>query len=460
MTGFESRAHSNDIAMNSTHSTLLIGLFCLATGLACDPGSESLGDEPTAGSESEGGSGSDAPTTSSGSEGSSGSDAPTTGSGSEDSSGSELVPSAESEVLGVIEGASIDDLEVRSDGSVIVAGRIGDLGMFGDSTVYENLWVAAFAEQGGLLWERTFPFPENELGEPDERYFSGLSTTPDGSVFATLIDFSDTPVSENEVSKYSADGTLQWTTILPYKPRSVAGTGNGGAIVVGLEPAEDNPSAVYGWAARIDSLGAIVATRTWTNPDGSGTLFDSVTASDEHGFLIGGSWGTSTEGSRADAWLLWVDDDLQTLAEIRLPASGGTDRVSTLRVDADGNGLAIVHFDAPTLVTVSPEAAILSTVVIDPDLVLPSPYSATGYLGTEPTNCADGDDPAEPCADAAFVAIEDEERQWEHTIQGCAAGPRQSLDAQTAIVALYCDLQTDDGVTTSTSVELHRIQAP
>lgn len=420
--------HSTDIAMNLKHSAFLIGLSCVATGLACDPGSKSLGDEPTAGSESE------------------------------SESGEDLVPAAESELLGILDSGSIHDIDVRADGSIVAAGVSGYQGTFGDLTVYDGLWVGAFAEEGGLLWERSFPFPQNEFSESDDLDLTGLATGADGSVFISIVDYSDIEESNNEVSKFSADGEPQWTATLPSRPRSVAATGNGGAIAVGLELAEDNPNAVYGWAVHLDSLGAVVGTRTWTNPDGRGTLFDSVLASDAHGFLLGGSWGTSPASSQADAWLVWVDDDLQTIAELRFPASGGTDRVTELRLDADGNALAVVDVDDLTLVTVSPDATILSTVVTDPDLVLRSPYSSTGYLSQERSNCAESLDPSAGCAVAAYAGIEDEDRQWEHTVEGCSGGTGHALDAQTSVVVLHCQTQTDDGL--AIAAELHRLQAP
>lgn len=416
--------------MNLKHPAILIGLSCLLTGLACDPDSKSLGDEPTGSS------------------------------GSAGESGDDLVPTAEDELLGVLEGGSIQHIDVRADGSVVAAGVSGYQGTFGDATIFESLWVGAFAEEGGLLWERSIPVPLNELGELDAHDLSGLSAGPDGSVFISLVDYSDIPVSENSVSKFSADGEPLWTTTLPSRPRSVAATGTGGAIAVGLELAEDNSNAVYGWAVHLDSLGAIVATRTWTNAEGRGTLFDSVLASDEHGFLLGGSWGTSPESSRADAWLVWVDDDLQTSAEVRLPASGGTDRVSDLRLDADGNGLAIVDVDDRTLVTLSPEATIVSTVLIDPDLVLRSPYSSTGYLSSERANCADSLDPSAGCPGvASYVGIEDEERQWEHTDQRCSAGTGHAIDAESSLVVLHCTTLVEEGGL-EISAELHRLEVP
>ncbi|MGH1342355.1 MAG: hypothetical protein ACRBN8_12425 [Nannocystales bacterium] len=415
--------------MNLKHVTFIVGLSSIATGPACDPGSKSLGDEPTGGSEGESG-----------------------------ESGEGSIPTADSESLGVLEGGSIQHLDVREDGSVVAAGVSGYQGTFGDLTLYDAMWVGAFAEDGGLQWERSLPFSQNELGELEERDLTGLDTGPDGSVFISLVDYSDIPVSDNAVSKFSADGEPLWTTTLPSRPRSVAATGNGGAVAVGLELAEDNPNAVYGWAVHLDSLGAIVATRTWTNSEGRGTLFDSVLVSEQHGFLLGGSWGTSPESSQAEAWLVWVDDDLQTLAELRLPASGGTDGINDLRLGEDGNALAVVDIDDRAVVTVSADASILSTVLVDPELVFGSAYSPTGYVGSERSNCAESFDPATDCGVAAYVNIEDEEQQWTHTTPGCNAGVSHAFDAQGALVVLHCNTQGDDGLELRS--ELHRLESP
>jgi len=385
----------------------LLGLLSLSSATACD--SKSLGEEPDE-----------------------------TASGSGSGSGGDPV-SAESELVGQLDGGAFHHIAVRDDGSIVAAGLSGYQGTFGDLAVFEAHWVGAFGADGGLLWSQEIPFPMNEFGEYEERELTEVAIGPDGSVFVSIVDYADFEDSDNQVSKFAADGTPLWTTILPSRPRTVAATSEGGAIVGGIALSETDPNAVDAWAARLDSLGAIVATRTWTNEDGRSTGFDAAIASDL-GLVLGGHWGTATDSSQAEAWLLWVDDDLQTERDLRLPSNGGSDRVQSLRF-GDDTIIAHVDIDDEAIVTLSHTGDVLSTEITNPDYVTWSPYSPTGYLGGERSNCFD-DLGGDSCGHAIFYGFDSGEPQWESLFE-CNAITGHAVDPTESVVSLGCSGEGD-----------------
>lgn len=395
----------------------VLGILALSSTLACD--SKSLGEEPTESS---------------------------TGSGSGSGSGDDLL-TAESELVGQLPGASFRHMAVRDDGSVIAAGLSGYQGVFGDLAVFEAHWIGAFGADGNLLWSEEIPFPINEFGEYEERELTSVSVGSDGSVLVSFVDYADFEDSDNQVSKFAADGTPLWATPLPSRPRAVAATADGGAIVGGLAISED-PNTVDAWAVRLDSLGAIVSTRTWTNEAGRNTTFDAALATDE-GLFLGGSWGTDPTSSVADAWFVRVDDDLQTENERRLPASGSTDGIRGLRVGEDGNIIAQTNLGGSAIVTLSPSGDVLSTELTSSDYVMWSPYAATAYLGGERSNCLD--EIGNPCGPSVFYGFEDGQSLWEASF-ACNAITGLAVDASESIVSLGC---TGEGDTIT--AELHRI---
>ena len=348
----------------------------------------------------------------------------------------------------MLEGGSFRHIAVREDGSVIAAGLSSYQGVFGDLAVFENHWLGAFGADGGLLWSQEIPFPVNEFGEYEERQLTSVSVASDGAVFIAILDYGDFDVSDNQVSKFAADGSALWTTILPSRPATVAATGDGGALVGGTALI-DEATRVLGWAVRLDSLGAIVASRTWDNDDGRNSGFEASVASDV-GLVLGGRAGTSAESSQAEAWFVWVDDDLQTERELRLPGSGGTDGVRSLRIGEDGNIIAGVDIDATAIVTLSPTGDVLSTEVTSPDYVQWSPYSPTAYLGGERSNCGD-EIGFGSCGTAIFYGFESGAAQWETTFD-CGASTGYALDAIESLVSVGCRGEGD-----ALTAEIHRI---
>ena len=315
--------------------------------------------------------------------------------------------SAESEQVGQLEGGAFHHVAVRDDGSIIAAGLSGYQGTFGDLAIFDAHWVGAFAANGGLLWSQEIPVPMNEFGEYAARELTAVSVGPDGSVFLSIVDYANVDDSDNEVSKLAADGTPLWTTILPAQPRAVAATSDGGALVGGLAASETDPNAVDGWAVRLDSSGAV-------------------------------------------AGFVWLDDDLQTQSERRLPASGATDGVLSLRAGGSGELVAQAALGGAAIVTLSQTGDVLSTAITNPDYVTWSPYSPTAYLGGERSNCSEelGGD---ACGTTIFYGFDGGETQWEATFD-CNAITGHAVDATESIVSLGCP---GDGDTLT--AELHRI---
>ncbi len=390
---------------------------------ACDPGSQSLGDEPT---ETASGSGSGGDT-------------------------GDLPSSAETEMTGRLVGGSIQHIGVRDDGTVIAGGISGFLGVFGDLAEYENNWIGAYDLDGTLLWEQVLPKPTGEFDERQELGLTDVAVGPDGSVFATIIDYS---ASDNQILKYAADGDELWTTTLPARPNTVAPTYEGGAIVAGyISP--DQADITFGWAARIDSAGAIVGTRTWENPDARVSTFEASTTTDD-GVILGGRWGVSPVSTESEAWMVRIDDDLQTLSDTRLPGSGATDSLHILRLDDNGNILAGLRSDGDAVLTLDLSGDVLSSEPVDPDVVMWSPHSGTGFLGGDRNNCFEqigGGD----CGQAAFSGFDGSERLWDVSIEGCNAVTGHAVDAFESVVSVYCSNVVNGDVVVE--AQLHRIIA-
>lgn len=400
----------------------LTPLCALLLCVACDPDSQSLGEEPT---ETASGSG----------------DAPV---------------SADADVVITRQGTAISHIDVRSDGATVVAGPSGYAGLFGDLVVYENDYVGVFDADGTLLWEDEQPKPVNDVGEIEEGAINGIGTGPDGSVFVAHIDYADIDESSNRVTKYDADGTVLWEAGLAGRPSDVAGTDDGGALVVGLIGDEDDPNVAHGWAARLDSAGAIVSEQRWESDEGRGTLFEHVAISEDDAMIIGGRFGTSPASSQSDAWLLSVDDDLNVDWELRLSPSGATDRIYDLRFNDAGTLLAIAGLGDLELVSVGASGELLSSEPVDPDLAPLSVYAPDSYLAVERSNCAEtiGSDPG--CGLAPFRGVEGGGTRWDLTIEGCNANTGLALDASESLVSVGCNFMNADGDWDFRG-ELHRI---
>lgn len=398
----------------------LTSLSALLLCVACDPDSQSLGEEP-----------------------------------GDTASGNDPV-SAESSVVITRQGTAISHIDVRSDGATVVAGPSGYAGVFGDLALYETDYVGVFETDGTLLWEDERSKTVNEFGELEEGGINAIGVGPDGAVFTAYIDYADFEESNNRVRKYDAQGTVEWETILEGRPWDIAGTADGGALVVGLIGDEDDANTVHGWAARIDSAGAVVSTRRWESDEGRGTLFEQVEISDNDEMVIGGRWGTSPASSQSDAWLLSVDDDLNPSWELRLTPSGATDRVYDLRFDSEGTLVAIVGLGDLELASVSPTGELLSTETVDPDLAPLSVYAADSYLAVERSNCASEIGEGSGCGLAPFRGVEAGDTRWDITVQGCDANTGFALDASESLVSVGCNFMNADGDWDFRG-ELHRI---
>lgn len=409
----------------------LTPLCALLLCVACDPDSQSLGEEPSETASGEG-------------------------------SGGDPV-SAEAELLGEYVGAGIQHIDIRADGFVAAGGVGGYQGTFGDLALFDSHWVGAFNPDGTEAWHQEIEIWTTPSGEIREQSLTAVAIAPDGSVWATIIDYGTFDEGLNELWKFDPDGTRVSQTNLFRRPSAVAATPDGGAIVAGYGPVVEDNNAIEAWAATYRSDGVNLDTRTWANPDGRNTQFSSVALTDS-GYVLGGSWGTDPASSRAQAWFVFIedtfddDDDLDDiLADVKLTASGATDRVRGVRVDDDGNVVATVDISDSAIVTLSPAGGVLSTEFVDPDVVMWSPYSATGFLGGDRNNCFDSIG-GDSCGQAAFSGFESGERLWEVPFEGCNAINGFALDANESVVSVGCNFMNEDG-DWDVRGELHRILA-
>lgn len=355
------------------------------------------------------------------------------------------------ERLTLRERTAFQHIGAREDGSMVVAGPSGYAGVFGDLAVYTDLYVGVFDTNGALLWEDERPLAVSEFGEVKEGEIKGIGTGPDGTVFVAQIDYGDDTDSDNQVLKYGNDGELLWTTPTPARPFDVVGTMDGGAVVVGQLHDVNNPGVVQGWAARLDADGSIVDTRSWEN--GRDTFFEHVAASKDS-IVLGGRWGTSTLDSSSEAWLLWIDDELNTQAELRLPYSGASDRIDDLRIDENGAALALAALDVLSVVRATPDNGLISTTPVDASLAALSPYAAEAYLATR-SDCTDetGDS---PCG-THIHAVDGGKTPWGAYLEGCAPTSGFAVDRQEFFFSVGCTFKDDDGLWDFRS-ELHRVR--
>lgn len=400
--------------------SLLAPLLCAA----CDPDSQSLGDEPG-------------------------------------SAGGSI--STESTLLGEYIGASIQHIDGRPDGFVAAAGVGGYQGTFGDLALFDSHWIGAFNPDGTEAWRQELEIWTDPSGEIREQQVTAVAAAADGSVWATIIDYGSADEGLNELWKFGPGGTRIAQTFLARRPLAVAATSEGGAIVAGYLSVIDDPNATQGWAATYQSDGVNLDDRNWENPAGRNTAFSAVTVTD-FGYVLGGRWGTDPASSQAQAWFVVIedafddDDDLDDLiADVKLPATGATDGVRSLRVDDEGNILAEVDISEAAIVSLSPSGEVLSTQSVDPDLVLWSAHATEDFLGGDRNNCVESIG-GEGCGQAAFAGFEGGARLWDEPFDGCNAVTGFALDSTTSFVSVSCNFMDANG-DWNLRGELHRIVA-
>ncbi len=406
-------------------------LCALLLCVACDPHSQSLGEEPSETASGEGTRGDPV--------------------------------SAEAELLGQYVGAGIQHIDARPDGFVAAGGVGGYQGTFGDLALFDSHWVGAFNPDGTEAWHQEIEIWTTPSGELREQALTAVAAAQDGSVWVTIIDYGTFDEGLNELWKFDPDGTRVSQTNLFRRPSAVAATPDGGAIVAGYGPVVGDDNAVEAWAATYRSDGVNLDTRTWGTPDGRNTQFSSVAVTDS-GYVLGGSWGTDPASSQAQAWFVFIEDtfddsdDLDdVVTDVKLTATGATDRVRALRVDGDGTVVATVDISDSAIVTLSPTGEVLSTELVHPDVVMWSPYSATGFLGGDRNNCFESIG-GDGCGQATFSGFESGERLWEVPVEGCDAINGFALDANESIASVGCNFMNEDG-DWDVRAELHRILA-
>lgn len=391
--------HSPIIAMTCNASLRLLGLFLLASGVACDePKSNSLGNE---------------------------------------SAGDPSDAVVEIEPLGTLDGGGIFHLAERPDGSIAAAGVADYSGEQGDAVFFDTLWVGIFASEGGLQWEQRIPVPIDENRELDEHELTDLDVGPQGEVYVSIVDYSDTIESENRVIKFSAAGQFEWALNLGARPRAVAALPTGGALIVGSAPFEGDHDDYRAWTGHVDDDGTLLSSRDWD--PGSGP-YDAM-AFGSGPILLAGSQAIPSAPSESEVWFAWTDSDQMPSSELVLPDSEGRATVRNLRRATDDLILAsAVIDDQHTIVALDTEGNIVSTTSISEDELLFSAHSPTGFLSGDRTNCI-GPDPAYPteCSDAVFAGVEAGVRQWEATIEGCGGSSGLALGPDEAVVVVGCN---------------------
>ena len=334
----------------------------------------------------------------------------------------EVGPEPTPEAGDTIEGAALQHIDRRADGTVAAVG-FGDFrGRQGDDVQFGTFWVGTFAPDGALVWSTSVPLDESfEGAEP-----SGVALAADGSVFVSIVDYVDVPESANRVSKYGADGALQWDTLLDARPLDVVALTDGGAVAVGYALLEDT-NAISAWAVRLSASGEIEQTRSWPNPDGLNSSFASVDDGPS-GLVAAGTWGLGPLTAESQAWIVFTDSAFQATTEVRLPHSGGTDFVLDALATEGGARVAVFDADGEHVSTVSSQGEVSS-------VPLPEGLRFLGFAGPSAHLASDE---CEDC-DAHLFGIEDGAVAWEEAVEGCRAQAADGVALESVAATFSCE---------------------
>lgn len=225
-------------------------------------------------------------------------------------------------------------VEIDPSGNILVAGTIYDIDL-----PYENIFVAKYSAQGGLLWLQTY-------GSPDTLAMTPNTICIDGQGNAYLA-FMRHSAAESywsiAVQKYNAtDGTIQWTTELvdanfngfewQVKPKYMTIDGNN-LYVAGTKFDPGLPGSEM-LSIKIDFNGNIMWTATHK---GSGSNANAkAIAVDQTGnvYIAGDAWNTSIDYCLVKfspvgdfVWDAFLDGDIYH----------NTDIAESVLVDGSGN---------------------------------------------------------------------------------------------------------------------------
>ncbi len=322
----------------------------------------------------------------------------------------------------IIDGVAIQHIDLGADGTVAAVGLGDFLGPQGDDVQFGSVWVGTFSPDGDAAWSASIPLVQSLEGADP----SGVALAADGSVLLSIADYADFPESGNRVSKYAADGELQWDTVLDARPLDVAATADGGAVAVGYKVVDEG-NAISAWAVRLSASGQVEQTRSWPNPDGRNSSFASIDEAPS-GFVLAGTWGLGPLTPDSEAWVLFSDSMFQAVTEVRLPHSGGTDLVLDAIATHDRAAVAVVDHDGQRVAEVSRQGEVESTSLPEGLRFLsfagPSVYVAT--------------DQCEDC-DAHLFGVEGSTILWDAALEGCTARAADGVAHERVVAAVGCD---------------------
>lgn len=318
-----------------------------------------------------------------------------------------------------LEGVALQHIDLGADGTIAAVGLGDFLGQQGDDVRFGSVWVGTFSPDGSVAWTTSMPLEQGL--EP-----SGVALAADGSMFVSIADYADFPESANRVSKYAADGALEWDTVLDARPLDVASTTDGGAVAVGYTLVDEG-NAISAWAVRLSASGEVEQTRSWPNPDGRNSSFASIDETPS-GFVLAGTWGLGPLTPDSEAWVVFSDSVLGAVHEVRLPHSGGTDFVLDAVATDEHAVVAVSDSHGHRVSEVSRQGEIESSSLPE-GLRFLGFAGSSAYVATE--HCED--------CDAHLFGAEGSTIIWESALEGCIARAADGVAREQVAAAVGCD---------------------
>lgn len=347
----------------------------------------------------------------------------------------------------LVDDVSGIDLALGPDGTIHVIGLAGYHYEGGDSGYFDSLWLGKHDADGNLLWEHTEPVAGGATT------LSALAVDDQGDVYISIIDYSVLAGGGNVVRKIDADGTEEWTAVLPARAEALAAIPGGGVIAGGSQEAGANNGLA--WVQAFDADGNPGWEQTFGDPAMRYSEISAIAVTDDGGAVLGGRIGIEPASSRARAWVAAVElSDGSLRYETLLSDGVATDRVYDLGLTADGTTLALGTEDGAWVQAIDPSGSQMWTwpteeVAGGTIAVFPDGGFALGdgqYLDIEDPDACWG--PFSPCPVAMRLAryAADRMLRWSLTTDECRSARVTEPTADGGLLVLAgCDEVPDYG---------------